>query len=247
LELCKKHRIKCSIFSNLTNFDDELFKYVELEVLYVMFKFDSLNPDVIKRVYGNQEIDINSLNKNIKRLLSLAKVKDDCTNLCASIVPTTENFIELPSLISFCLKNNIFPLIGDLEDSGLGKGTYKKLKLSDRQLLEVKSYFLDEYKIPICPSVLCGIHILHDGTVAVDESTGLSCHWFWLEEPKIYRLKKVWEYSSYEEIEKDILLYRNKQIEFVKNKIPKLNSLVFGGCGGDIKELFDLYIHIHDN
>lgn len=29
------------------------------------------------------------------------------------------------------------------------------------------------------------------GTVALDESTGLSCHWFWLMEPHIYQMKKV--------------------------------------------------------
>ena len=247
LDLCKKHNVKCSIFTNLTNFNDELFKYVEDEVLYVMFKLDSLKPDVITRLYGNPDIDIDSLQDKIKHLLSLVKIRNNCSNICASIVPTTENYEELPHLIDFCFENNVFPLIGDLEDSGLGKDTYKSLKLSDKQLSVIKAHFPEEYRIPICPSVLCGIHILHDGTVAVDELTGLSCHWFWLEEPKIYLMKKVWEYSSCEDIEKEILVYRQDRLQFVKNKVGKIREMVFGGCGGDIKELLGVYLHMHNS
>lgn len=91
-----------------------------------------------------------------------------------------------------------------------------KLKLSDEQLMQVKDLFEEEYKVPICPSVLCGIHILYDGTVALDSNTGLSCHWFWLSEPSVYRLKKVWEYRDYEKIEKDIFNYRSKKTSIRK-------------------------------
>ncbi len=246
LNLCKKHGVRCSMFTNLTNFDDELFKYVEDEVLYVMFKLDSLRPNVIKKLYGNPNIDVDSLRNKIDRLLSLVQVRDNCTNICASIVPTTENYKELPSLIDFCAKNNVFPLIGDLEDSGLGKDTYKNLKLSDEQLLLIRAHLPEEYRIPICPSVLCGIHILYDGTIAVDKSTGLSCHWFWLEEPEIHSLKKAWEYSSYTDIEKDILAYRQERLQFVRDEVVKMKGMVFGGCGGDIKELLGVYLQLHN-
>lgn len=245
LALCKKHGVKCSIFTNLTNFDDELFKYVEDEVLYVMFKLDSFKPNVIARLYGNPNIDIDSLQNKIQHLLSLVRIRDNCTNICASIVPTTENFEELPYIIDFCIENSVFPLIGDLEDSGLGKDTYKRLKLSDKQLSVIKAHFPEEYRIPVCPSVLCGIHILHDGTVAVDELTGLSCHWFWLEEPRIHLMKKVWNYSSYMDIEKNVLEYRQERIRFVKNEAAKAKEMVFGGCGGDIKKLLDVYLQLH--
>lgn len=245
LEICKKNRVKCSAFTNLTNFDDDLFKYVEENVLYVMFKFDSIKHDVIKKIYGAPHVDVQSLQNKIKRLLTLVKVEDNCTNVCASIVPTTENYEELPALIDFCLKNDVFPLIGDLEDSGLGKETYTSLKLSDEQLRAVKKHFPEEYSIPICPSVLCGIHILHDGTIALDERTGLSCHWFWLEEPRIHVLKKACEYSSYSDIEMDILAYRKKRLQFVKSDAARVKELVFGGCGGDIKKLFDAYLQMY--
>ncbi len=87
----------------------------------------------------------------------------------------------------------------------------------------------------------------HDGTVAVDELTGLSCHWFWLEEPKIHSMKKAWEYSSYMDIEKHIFAYRQERLQFVKNEAAKVKEMVFGGCGGDIKELLSVYLKMHNN
>lgn len=246
LELCKKHGVKCSMFTNLLDFDDELFNYIKDDVLYVMFKLDSFKEEKIKRLYGNQKINFEYLQANIQRLIQLVKEKDGYTNVCASIVPTTLNFDELPEIIAFCNRNNIFPLIGDLEDSGKGQDVYSELKLSDDQLREIKNLFEEDYMIPICPSVLCGIHILHDGIVALDESTGLSCHWFWLTEPHVYQMKKASEFSSYSEIMREVISYRRSRIPDVKKQIEGLDNLVFGGCGGDIKTLLELYVGLHD-
>lgn len=246
LELCKQYGVKCSIFTNLLDFDDALFDYIKDDVLYVMFKLDSFKEERVKTLYGNQKINFKHLQANIQRLLQLTKLKDGYTNVCASIVPTTLNFDELPEIVSFCNKHGIFPLIGDLEDSGNGQEVYSELKLSDEQLKELKNVFDEEYTIPICPSVLCGIHILHDGTVALDESTGLSCHWFWLTEPHVHQMKKVIEFSSYTEIMRDIISYRRNRIPEVKKQIEELDHLVFGGCGGDIKTLLELYVGLHN-
>ena len=212
LELCKAHGVKCSMFTNLLDFDDRVFDYIRDEILYVMFKLDSFEEEKIKKLYGNPKINVRQLQVNIRKLSQLAKVKGGYTNVCASIVPTTINSDELPGIISFCDRNNIFPLLGDLEDSGRGQDVYNELKLSDTQLKEIKKLLDADYAIPICPSVLCGIHILHDGTVALDQSTGLSCHWFWLAEPCIYKMKKVCEFSSYNEIMDEIISYRRDRI-----------------------------------
>lgn len=247
LNRCKETNTKCSIFTNLSNFDDELFSYVEDEVLYVMFKFDSLTPTRIKKLYGCRDSDIDAYFDRLSHLLSLVKVRKNCTNLCASIVPTTENYAELPALINYCSINQIFPLIGDLEDSGLGKTAYRYLKLSDEQLSIIKSQLLEDYRIPICPSVLSGVHILYDGTVAVDKLSGLSCHWFWLEEPQIHSMKNVKEYSSIKDMENDIFRYRHDRLQFVKSKATSITKKVFGGCGGDIKELLEVYLQMQQN
>ena len=197
LSLCKKNNVKCSMFTNLISFDEELFSYIESDTLYVMFKLDSFQASIIKKIYGDESLDTNNLIKKIDRLLSLVKVKDNCTNVCASIVPTTLNCNELIDIVDFCKQHDIFPLLGDLENSGRGKDVYNKLKLSDAQLSKIKKHLDESYRIPICPSVLCGIHIMHDGTIAVDAFSGLSCHWFWLEEPSVQELNTVWNYSSY--------------------------------------------------
>lgn len=246
LELCKKEGIKCSMFTNLLDFDDRLFNYIQDEILYVMFKLDTFKRERVTELYGNQNIDFERLQFNIQRVVKLTKIRNGYTNVCASIVPTTLNFDELPQIVKFCDKYNVFPLIGDLENSGRGQDVYSKLKLSDTQLKKVKKLFPEEYMIPICPSVLCGVHILHDGIVALDESTGLSCHWFWLTEPSVHHLKKVSDFSSLNEIMKEIEFYRSNKITEVKKIIEGLDNLVFGGCGGDIKELLRMYVELHN-
>lgn len=212
-----------------------------------MFKLDSFKEEKIKKLYGNREIDFKRLQNNIRKLIQLTNKRDGYTNICASIVPTTLNFDELPGIISFCNRHNIFPLIGDLEDFGKGQDVYLELKLSVAQLKKIKELFDEDYAIPICPSVLCGIHILHDGTVALDKSTGLSCHWFWLSEPCVYQMKKVCEFSSYSEIMNEIISYRDDKIPEVIKLIDRLDNLIFGGCGGDIKTLLEKYVKLHIN
>lgn len=244
LEECKKHGIKCSIFTNLIEFDDVLYKYIYEDILYIMFKLDTFDPIKMKKIYRRDDIDYNMLNTKINKLTSFVKVQDNCTNICASIVPTTLNYDELPKIIDFCLKHNIFPLLGDLENSGKGQDVYDILKLNDKQLKSIKSLFKD-YIIPICPSVLYGIHILYNGSIAVDKETGLSCHWFWLEEPKIKILGDIKDYDNINDIEEDIKKYRLKNLDFVRKQILNIDSLIFGGCGGDIKYLLQSYIELY--
>lgn len=58
-------------------------------------------------------------------------------------------------------------------------------------------------------------------------------------------MKKVRQYVSLEQIEKEIIEYRNGRILQVKENIKKLDKLVFGGCGGDIKTLLEKYVRLH--
>ncbi|WP_286154729.1 radical SAM protein [Thomasclavelia cocleata] len=247
LKSCRKNNVKCSMFTNLINFDEELFSYIELDVLYIMFKLDSFDENKLKLLYGNPNINYKDILNKIEQIASYVKIKDNCTNICASIVPTTINYKELPEVIKFCMSKNIFPLIGDLEDSGKGQNVYKKLKLSNEQLKIIKKELSNDYKIPICPSVLFGIHILYNGIVAVDKSTGLSCHWFWLTEPKIKYFKNIRDYQNIEELTKEIINYRITKIDYLNKLIPNIDDLIFGGCGGNIKELLKFYLSIHGN
>ena len=85
--------------------------------------------------------------------------------------------------------SNVFPMIGDLENSGRGREHFDALNLSNERLEKLKcdisSIVGTDYSVPQCPAVISSIHISAENEVIVDEYSGLSCNWFWLEEPKL--------------------------------------------------------------
>ena len=171
----------------------------------------------------------------------------DTLILPASIVPTKKNKDEILSIVTDCLNNKIFPLIAELENSGTAQEYYNELALSNEELdilkLQINSLIDDEYEIPICPAVICGIHIGYDGVVTVDSKTGLSCHWFWLEEPKTKTIGNF-NNSDFSSIIAGINKYRKNQIDEVRSVFRNRNNLVFGGCGGDVTKILSKYIEI---
>ena len=245
LSFCKAHNVKCSAFSNIANFDDELFMYVEQEVLYPLFKLDSFDANLIKRIYNiSDQLAAKQLG-NVYRMPDVVKMDGHYTNVAASIVPSNDNFEELETIVSWCYANNIYPLIGDLEDAGKGQDEYRAMKVTDQNLLRLRKFILDrtgeEYRIPICPSVLFGLHISYDGFVVVDGVSGLSCHWFWLEEPKIKKLCEI-NGRTFNEMSTIVIENRKKLKEQIRGMISERERLVFGGCGGDVVDLLAFYL-----
>ncbi|MDR2146729.1 MAG: hypothetical protein LBE91_09765, partial [Tannerella sp.] len=110
--------------------------------------------------------------------------------------------------------------------------------------IELQTNF--EYEIPICPSVIGGIHIDYSGNIIVDEATGLSCHWFWLKEPKVKTLTTIYSETTINSISEKIFDYRTQQLPTLKNMIDEIPILSFGGCGGNVKFLLEKYISIHE-
>ena len=246
LALCKDSGVKCCLFSNIVNFDKDLFSYIDSETLYPMFKLDSTDPDLLTSLYG---VDRNVIDRHLNNVQEMCKhviCKDNYTNVCASIVPTKKNFNQVPELVQWCFNHNIFPLIGDLENAGQGQSIYDKLKVSENDLLLLKKQISEiisfDYEIPICPSVLFGIHINNTGCIIVDKLSGLSCHWFWLKEPQVEVLSHIGE-LPFDEISQRIIDNRKSKIENVMQIMPSIPSLSFGGCGGNIKELLSFYIN----
>ena len=43
LKLCKKHNVKCSVFSNMSVWSDEIIEFVDEGILHILFKCDSNN------------------------------------------------------------------------------------------------------------------------------------------------------------------------------------------------------------
>jgi len=245
LDICKKYSIGCSMFSNIEEFDSELFSYVKNGVLYPLFKLDSFSINKIMQIYGiSRELAENQIH-NILEMPKYVNIENGLTNICASIVPSSLNKNELKDLVKWCYDNSIFPLIGDLEDAGKGQELYGNLKVADNELQELKDYIKDtqgyDYEIPICPSVLFGLHIGHDGYVLVDEISGLSCHWFWLTEPKVMKLIKL-EKQTFHDLSNIVINNRIKMRHKLMGLLENRQRLIFGGCGGDIVDLLTYYL-----
>lgn len=245
LELCKKHSVKCSMFTNLSFINDKIYSYIDLGVLYPIFKLDSFDINKIIKIYNtSNELAATQLN-NISNIVKHVNVVNGYTNIAASIVPSSLNICEIKPLIKWCKDNDIFPLIGQLEDAGKGHDVFTSLNVDESMLLELKQYIYDcygeSYSIPICPSVLFGIHIDFEGDIIVDKTSGLSCQWFWLSEPQSVKICNFVK-NDIDYISRCIVNYRKSKYNDVKQIYKEHNELIFGGCGGDIKNLLKFYI-----
>lgn len=245
LSISKKHSVKVSAFSNVVNLDDEILEYISDGTLYVLFKLDTCNRGKMKFLYGADKY--HELIHNYGKLLNVVNIENNTTNLGSSIVPTKVNKSDVYKNIDFSMENRIFPLLGQLEKAGCCLEFFEQLKLDESELLEYKKYmkekYLVDYKIPICPATISAIHVTNENDVIVDEKTGLSCSWFWLDEPKMIKIGNITEMSS-EEITQRIIEYRKSKFEYVVSIEKTLKHNPFGGCGGDVKELFQKYIAI---
>lgn len=242
LKLCEEKKMKCSIFTNATNITRDLRYYIYSDVLYVLFKYDSLFDGVNKKIVGNS--CVSSYNDIFTDMAKMVKVKDNRSNIAASIVPTTYNEDILVELTQKCLENNIYPLIGSLENAGKAQTSYEALAITKEKLLflknQIEQYLGEEYTLPICPSTIGAIHVTNKGDIVVDSRSGLSCSWFWLETPSMVTLGNISEHGAYDKICGRIMEYR----EIVKNNLESIAinyvDNIFGGCGGNISELLSI-------
>lgn len=250
LKLCKDRKMKCTIFTNGSNMDDTMLEYVKNGVLYPIIKIDTFSTQLSEELYGTP--NAYKTLQATERLFEIAhKGEDRYCHVAASIVPTTKNIDEIYSIVDTCIKNNVFPLIGQLEYAGKAINSYEKLLLTKEQLLELKEQINlligKKYNVPICPSVIAGIHISTSGYVTVDKRTGLSCSWFWLETPDVINLCDIKSLSSLSEAEKFIINYRNEIFNNLQNLKTHIHEYPFGGCGGNVKDLFEDYLKIQSN
>lgn len=249
LELCEKYHLRCSIFSNLSNLNDELLGYIERGTLYVLFKYDSRQSNIVRTLYGT--IAPEEQLSAIKRIAKYVRFQDGLTNIAASIVPTQLNYDEISNIVKECIDNKIYPLLGELEHSGKGETNYNNLCLSKDELkllkCEIEAMWHGRYEIPVCPAVICGVHINSSSDITVDSFSGLSCHWFWLEEPKTKVVLPFNSKMENKDIYDSIIQYRNKQFNKVSKYLGRCEEvgLAFGGCGGNVEQLFKEYLEAH--
>lgn len=247
LAMCKKMSVKVSIFSNLVNLDTELLDYIEGGTLHVLFKLDSFSPETMQFLYGSDRSQ--TILKNYQRLKEAVRTNNGATNLGASIVPTSKNYSELRKIIDWCMENKVYPLLGQLENAGKCAHIFDELKLQEKELLTLRDYMRTQYdvhyEIPVCPATISGVHITNTNYVIVDERTGLSCGWFWLDEPTMIVIGNILD-MTLEDITTKIIAYRKSKFPAVIQMAKALKPNPFGGCGGDAKILLEQYIRISD-
>lgn len=249
LEYAEEFGVRCSIFTNLSNLTEKLIEYVDKGILYLLFKMDSLNVAGVEDLYGT--INPQQQVANVNNIADHVRIKDGLTNLAASIVPTKENMREIPNIVQWCIEHSIYPLIAELENAGEGAEIFQQLDPGKEALSKLKwELFLqngDEIKVPICPAMIGGIHINHDGIITVDRKTGFSCHWFWLENPEVKQISDFNHVGTWDTYTEKIINYRNGRVDDVRKYINNCNKVtyVFGGCGGSIEAILLGHLALH--
>ena len=248
LDMCHEKNIWVSMYTNGLRLTERLLRYVDNGTLNLLYKYDTERINVASKLYGIPKNMAMQQFANVMMLKDVIHNDNGVTNIGASIVPSSENIKEMRFLIKCCLKSGIFPMIGELENAGNCHKHYEELKISDEELREIRKWMLQEYgidyQVPVCPATISGIHIDNFGQAIIDSKTGLSCSWFWMEDPKMVRLGNIDE-MSYEEIVNKILEYRDSKYQEVLQMIDGICEHPFGGCGGDVKSLLETYTEVY--
>lgn len=175
--------------------------------------------------------------------------KDGYTDFAFSIVPTSLSIDGIPAVVDFAKKHGIFASIGELEQAGevINNNMDESLAISDERVKMLKeiadAYIEGVYMRPICPCIVTGLHIDNLGNCVVDEDTGLNCKWFLLKNPRTIKLGNIENENIFCLLDK-VNTYRKECFKTRFNLIKKSCdvSYVFGGCGGNPKDIINLAI-----
>jgi len=247
IEYLAENDIKISMFSCGIDYTIKDIKKLRNCNVNLIIKLDSFDEKIFDYLLGKED-SAKSVYKTLALLLEEGYAKkndDDLTDLAFSIIPTRKNIKEIPKIVKYCKENNIFPSIGELEFSGRAKKVFSALSPSKEELIELKrnvDMILGyDYKKPICPSAIASLHINNVGKYVVDKETGLSCPWFFLKEPEYFEVGDVRE-DEIRVVLKRMIEYRKERRSNIESIIKNISQHVFGGCGGDITKLLELYL-----
>lgn len=258
LRMANSYGAKVSAFSNCIYMDNELFDLVNKGVYNVIFKLDSFDSAYRQKTYRISNALDAQMQANIKTLASIAKNNNSSfTQVAASIVASKDNFDYMCNIVEFCIKNNIFPKIGLLENAGNSTETFDSKSLSQKQVQEIQMFLKTNYGIDdlqalkMCPAVLGSIFISNKDRVSLVSGLATSCKWFGLEDNNKEKQHFITEYDAseistdlYYKVVDAILKYRLLQLPFVEEVLVQTNKSIIGGCGGDPRQILANMIRI---
>ena len=250
LEFLKENGIFLSMFTNGQFIESvDMAKRLKECNVNLILKMDTFDGDKFDTILGGKG-RAQKIYKAIDFLLESGYANvgsDGYTDFAFSIVPTQLTIETIPEVVDFCIKNNIFPSIGELELAGnvVNHNLVGRLGLNEVDLKKIRYKSQLEqmnYMRPICPAILTGLHIDNQGNCIVDAVTGLNCKWFLLSNPNTKVIGNVMDLSVLD-LQKKVALYRETCL---KENIDTINqyetiNYVFGGCGGNPSEIIRLY------
>ena len=237
--------VRWSFFTNGLTIDDWFLEYLVAGRIAPIIQLVSKDAKVIAdSMRVSEKVAEQQLNNWQLIMELLADCPSISGNVAASIVPTKMNQDEWCDLIDYAVSNGVFPLVGELEESGEAKGDFFNMQSPDRSaLIDFRQWIYEEYgcdyTVPLCPAVLCAIHINNKNEVTVEPEYGFACGWFSMVKVETIRVadSSMW----YDEICGRIMSYRGNRRSAATKKLDELtqadlsSATVFGGCGG--KEL----------
>jgi MoaA/NifB/PqqE/SkfB family radical SAM enzyme len=248
IELLSNMDVGISLFTNGILIDKEKANLLHDSGVCIILKLDTFDETKYDKILGIKGC-ANRIYSALNHLLDAGygRKRGEHTELAFSIVPTQLSYDGIEDVITFAKENNIFPSIGELEQAGraLENGLFSQLAISMEQKRALKKK-VDEllwsnYKRPICPAIITGVHIDHTGHCVADRETGLNCKWFLLCEPLVKVIGSV-KSDRISDLYAKVREYRRFCFENNKGGLQKCESTdyVFGGCGGNPKDIIKL-------
>lgn len=255
LSLLRENNIVLSMFTNGVFIKDiEIAKRLKdsnVNIILKMDTFDETKFDSILGIKGTAKKIYSARDYLIEA--GYGSKDNKYTDLAFSIVPTSLSIDSIPEVVSFCKAHGIFASIGELEQAGevIKNNLSETLGIKREQVIALKAvaddYCNGSYMRPICPCIMTGLHIDNVGNCVVDKETGLNCKWFLLKNPTTTIIGNINNSSVISLFEK-VSDYRKKAFNAHKKQIIDSCSVsyVFGGCGGNPKDIIDLVLENYD-
>lgn len=248
IHLLKENNICMSMFSNGI-FIKDIYMARELKEhnVSIILKMDTFDENKFDTILGKKGTAKKIYAARDNLIAAGYCAKDGYSNLAFSIVPTSLSMEGIPDVIAYSKKYGIFSSIGELEQAGevIHNNLNDKLSIAYSDVAKLKvladAYIEGTYMRPICPCILTGVHIDNLGNCVVDKDTGLNCKWFLLKNPQIIKLGNIYTNGIFELFCK-VNKYRKNCFKEKADLIKSLCnvSYVFGGCGGNPKDIIEL-------
>ncbi len=120
---------KCKIIlqTNGTIFNDRIKSYLERGNFYIGISVDSLKKEVFEYIRKNAEFD--KVMKNIEKFITISRKKNNYVNI--SVCPMQQNWKEIPDLVEFCNRHNVFIYFNTVYTEGFALSELSHTELSE--------------------------------------------------------------------------------------------------------------------